>query len=42
MERWKEPRKGSEVESETLCLQSEEAGKICNLVLFVERASELR
>ena len=41
-ERRKEPREGSEIEPETLCLQTAEALYMCNRVLFVERANELR
>ena len=40
MESWKEPRKGSEKESETLCLQADRAPYECDIVLFVERSSE--
>ena len=42
MESWKEPRKGSEKESETLCLQAAKAPYECDSVLFVERSGELR
>lgn len=38
----KNPVRGSEIESETLCLQSVEADRICNHVLFVERASGVK
>ena len=41
-ERRKEPREGSEIESETVCLQAEEGPYAADLVLFVERAGELR
>ena len=41
MESWKEPRKGSEKESETLCLQAAKAPYECDSVLFVERSGEL-
>ena len=41
MERWKEPRKGSEIDSETQCLQGVGAGLSGDGVLFVERSSEL-
>ncbi len=41
MERWKEPREGSEIEPETQCLQRVGAGKSRDGVLFVERSSEL-
>ena len=41
MERWKEPREGSEKEPETLCLQAVEAPYECDGVLFVERSGEL-
>ena len=40
MERWKEPREGSEIEPETLCLQADKAPYECDVVLFVERSSE--
>ena len=40
MESWKEPRKGSEKEPETLCLQTVEVRNY-NGVLFVERSGEL-
>ena len=40
MESWKEPREGSEIESETLCLQADRAPYECDIVLFVERSSE--
>ena len=40
MERWKEPREGSEIEPETLCLQADRALYMCDIVLFVERSSE--
>ena len=42
MERWKEPREGSEIEPETMCLQPIKAPYVCDDVLFVERANELR
>ena len=41
-ERWKEPREGSEKEPETVCLQADKAPHECDVVLFVERAGELR
>ena len=41
-ERWKEPREGSEKEPETVCLQADRAPHACDVVLFVERAGELR
>ena len=41
-ERWKEPREGSEKEPETICLQADRAPHECDVVLFVERAGELR
>ena len=41
-ERWKAPREGSEREPETLCLQADIARLKCGVVLFVERAGELR
>ena len=34
------PRKGSEKESETLCLQAAKAPYECDSVLFVERSGE--
>ena len=37
----KEPREGSEIEHETLCLQADKALYMCDVVLFVERSSEL-
>ena len=40
MESWKEPREGSEIESETLCLQAAKAPYECDSVLFVERSGE--
>ena len=40
MERWKEPREGSEIEPETLCLQADKALYMCDIVLFVERSGE--
>ena len=40
MERWKEPREGSEIEPETLCLQADKAPYECDVVLFVERSGE--
>ena len=40
MERWKEPREGSEIDPETQCLQGVGARK-GDGVLFVERSSEL-
>ena len=40
MESWKEPLAGSEIESETLCLQADRAPYECDIVLFVERSSE--
>ena len=42
MECWKEPREGSEKEPETVCLQADKAPHECDVVLFVERAGELR
>jgi len=41
MERWKEPREGSEIEPEIVCLQGVGAGLSGDGVLFVERSSEL-
>ena len=41
-ERWKEPREGSETEPETVSLQADRAPYECDVVLFVERAGELR
>ena len=41
MERWKEPREGSEIDPETQCLQGVGAALSCDGVLFVERSSEL-
>ncbi len=38
----KEPREGSEIEPETMCLQPIKAPYVCDDVLFVERANELR
>ena len=40
MERWKEPREGSEIDPETQCLQRVGALR-GDRVLFVERSSEL-
>ena len=40
MERWKEPREGSEIDPETVCLQGVGAPR-GDGVLFVERSSEL-
>ena len=40
-ERLKEPRKGSEIEPEIVCLQGVGAGLSGDGVLFVERSSEL-
>ena len=41
MERWKEPREGSEIDPEIVCLQGVGADLFCDGVLFVERSSEL-
>jgi hypothetical protein len=41
MERWKEPREGSEKDPETQCLQGVGARLSGDGVLFVERSSEL-
>ena len=41
MERWKEPREGSEIDPEIMCLQGVGADLFCDGVLFVERSSEL-
>ena len=41
MERWKEPREGSEIDPETVCLQGVGADLFRDGVLFVERSSEL-
>ena len=41
MERWKEPREGSEIDPEIVCLQGVGAGLSGDGVLFVERSSEL-
>ena len=38
----KEPREGSEIEPETVCLQPIKAPYVGDDVLFVERANELR
>ena len=40
-ERLKEPRKGSEIEPEIVCVQGLGADLFCDGVLFVERSSEL-
>ena len=40
-ERLKEPRKGSEIEPEIVCVQGVGAGLSGDSVLFVERSSEL-
>ena len=40
-ERLKEPRKGSEIEPEIVCVQGVGAGLSGDGVLFVERSSEL-
>ena len=40
-ERLKEPRKGSEIEPEIVCVQGVGAALCCDCVLFVERSSEL-
>ena len=40
MESWKEPREGSEIEPETLCLQADKALYMRDIVLFVERSGE--
>lgn len=40
-ERLKEPRKGSEIEPEIVCVQGVRADLFCDSVLFVERSSEL-
>ncbi len=40
-ERRKEPRKGSEIEPEIMCVQGVGAGLSGDSVLFVERSSEL-
>ena len=40
-ERLKEPRKGSEIEPEIVCVQGVGADLFCDGVLFVERSSEL-
>ena len=40
-ERLKEPRKGSEIEPEIVCVQGVGAGLSGDCVLFVERSSEL-
>ena len=40
MESWKEPREGSEIESETLCLQADRVPYVYDIVLFVERSGE--
>ncbi len=40
-ERRKEPRKGSEIEPEIMCVQGVGADLFCDGVLFVERSSEL-
>jgi len=40
-ERLKEPRKGSEIEPEIVCVQGVGAGLTGDGVLFVERSSEL-
>ena len=41
MERWKEPREGSEIDPEIVCLQGVGADLFRDGVLFVERSSEL-
>ncbi len=40
-ERLKEPRKGSEIDPEIVCVQGVGADLFCDSVLFVERTSEL-
>ncbi len=40
-ERLKEPRKGSEIDPEIVCVQGVGAGLSGDCVLFVERSSEL-
>ena len=40
-ERLKEPRNGSEIEPEIVCVQGVGADLFCDSVLFVERSSEL-
>ena len=40
-ERLKEPREGSEIEPEIVCLQGVGADLFCDGVLFVERSNEL-
>ena len=40
-ERLKEPRKGSEIDPEIICVQGVGADLFCDGVLFVERSNEL-
>ena len=40
-ERLKEPREGSEIDPEIMCVQGVGADLFCDGVLFVERSSEL-
>jgi hypothetical protein len=40
-ERLKEPRDGSEIEPEIVCVQGVGAASCCDGVLFVERSNEL-
>ena len=40
-ERLKEPREGSEIEPEIVCVQGLGADLFCDWVLFVERSNEL-
>ena len=40
-ERLKEPRNGSEIDPEIVCVQGVGAALCCDGVLFVERSSEL-